>query len=65
MTKHILDRQHSRTHSKVMPFAEVTRRTAPEGSNPAAKQLLRRKKGPMNASLRARAFFRIDRGYTV
>lgn len=61
MSKHILDRQRSRTQSQMRLYTEVERRTAPEGSNPAAKSLLRRKKGPMNAAMRNLAFMRIER----
>lgn len=61
MAKHILDRARRRTHSQVAPFAEVSRRTGPEGSNPAAQYLIRRRKGPHNASLRTQAFLRIER----
>ncbi len=63
MAKHILDHRRNRPKSQVMPFAAVSQRTAPEGSNPAAKYLLRRSKGPWNAALRNRAFLRIERGF--
>ena len=65
MAKHLLDRHHRRTGSQVMPFASVARRTAPEGSSPATRYLLRRTKGPWNAALRNKAFFRIERQTTV
>ena len=65
MGKHILDRQRRRPRSQVLAFSEVSRRTAPEGSNPAAKYLLRKRKGPCNDFMRALAFLRIDRGATT
>lgn len=65
MAKHILDRQRRRKSTRVLPYAEVTRRVAPEGSNPAVLAMMRRTKGPWNAALRYNAFLRIDRGYSV
>ncbi|MFV0335412.1 MAG: hypothetical protein ACK5JR_15245 [Tropicimonas sp.] len=62
MAKHVLDRARRRTHSTVMPFAAISRRTGPEGSSPAAQYLIRRRKGPHNAFLRNHAFLRIERG---
>ena len=65
MGKHVLDREHRRTKSQVLPFAAASRRLAPEGSSAAAQYLIRRRKGPWNAALRNRAFLRIERGYYV
>lgn len=65
MAKHILDHQRRRKVSRVAPYSAVIRRTAPEGSNPAAQALLRRARGPWNPALRAKAFLKIDRGLSV
>lgn len=65
MGKHILDRERRRKSTRVVPYSAASRRLAPEGSNPAVLALMRRTKGPWNAALRANAFLRIDRGYTV
>lgn len=65
MSKHILDRTRRRSGLQMSSFAAVTRRSGPEGSNPAAKYIMRRAKGPWNAALRYRAFLRIERGQDV
>ncbi|NDR57636.1 hypothetical protein [Aliiruegeria sabulilitoris] len=65
MGKHVLDHKRRRTKSQVKPFSEVSRRTAPEGTNPAAKYLLRKRRGPCNDAMRFQAFLRIDRGMTA
>ncbi|MFV0358527.1 hypothetical protein [Tropicimonas sp.] len=65
MSKHILDRERRRKSTRVVPYNGVTRRIAPEGSNPTVLALMRRSKGTRNASLRNDAFLRIDRGYTA
>ncbi|RYH09971.1 hypothetical protein [Tropicimonas sp. IMCC6043] len=62
MSKHVLDRPHSRFHSLVLPYAAAAQRQAPEGSSYAAQYLIRRRKGPLNSALRTQAFLRIDRG---
>ena len=65
MPKHILDHQRRRKVAYIAPYAEVIRRTAPEGSSPAAKALMRRARGAWNPALRSRAFLRIDKGTSV
>jgi hypothetical protein len=65
MAKHILDHERRRTASFISPYALVIRKTAPEGSSPATKALMRRVRGPWNPALRAQAFVRIDRKETA
>ncbi len=61
MSKSKLDHSDARSDARLKQFAEIDRKTAPEGSHPAAKaahrQTLDRK-----GSKRAEEFARIERG---
>ncbi|PRY24478.1 hypothetical protein CLV78_103344 [Aliiruegeria haliotis] len=63
MSKHVLDHPTRRDSSRVVPFVTVRRRLEPTMTSPRARVMLRRTKAPVNASLRTRAFLRIERGY--
>lgn len=62
MTRHIADRQKSANGTRVQRFAEVERRSGPEGSHPAAQELLRRPQQRGKDNRRALEYARIERG---
>lgn len=66
MGKHVLDRSRRRKAEPMDRYVRYDRRMLlVEDDEPVSRALLRRAKGPMNDSLRMRAFLRIDRGQTA
>lgn len=64
MSKHPLDRQTGESPSRAERYAEIERRTAPEGSHPAAKKAQRQPR-ERSESTRLKEFARVERGDEV
>ncbi len=64
MSKHILDRQQPGDGGRAERFAEIDRRTGPEGSHAAVKELTRRPRARDDGRKLAE-FTRVERGDEV
>ena len=61
MPKHVLDRRAMPDGSRAERFAEIARKTGPDGAHAAVKEVLKRPKARSDAA-RLTQFTRIERG---